>query len=131
MMKVLNSGIVFALSIFCITNIVHAEQLSSEEITALFAGRTAECIKTKDNSTCDTFMNKQGDVKRHTHNDNKVRLGKWHADDSDQLCIHWQGKSKATCFTVMKNIDRTHNLNRKGKTKSIITGLSAGDTTGR
>ena len=131
MLKVFNMPFVLILSAFLFTNIAYAEQLSSQEITALFSGRTAECIKTKDNSTCDTFMSKQGDVKRHTHKDNKLRLGKWYADDNNQLCIQWQGKTKALCFTVNKNIDRTYNLDRKGKTKSTITGLSAGDTTGR
>jgi len=104
-----------------------ADALSSAEITALFAGNTAACIKTKDDSKCETFMGAEGSVKRLTHSDGKTRLGTWHATDN-QLCILWANKTKDLCFDIHKNADNSYNLDRKGKTKSVISGFVKGDT---
>jgi len=130
-MKGFNAALVsvFILSAFSFSNMAYAEQLSKWEIILLFSGKTADCIKTKDKSTCVTFMGNNGEVTRLTHKDKKLRQGKWHADSDNHLCIKWQGKSKDLCFTVHSNEDGTYNLNKKGKTKSIISGFTTGDTT--
>ena len=124
----INAGMFFVISVFALSGSVHAERLSGQEIQSVFAGRTANCIKTKDDSLCNTFMSRDGKVTRHTMKDNKIRPGTWHASKGDQLCIRWKGKKKDSCFDIMSNGNGTYNLDKKGKTKSIITGLDAGNT---
>lgn len=105
----------------------YAAPLSQSEISNLFSAKTAGCIKTKDQSTCKTYMGKDGSVKRFTENTGKTRLGTWHASADNQLCIRWANKVKDLCFDINKNEDNTYNLDRKGKTKSVITGFTAGN----
>lgn len=102
--------------------------LSQSEITHLFSAKTAACIKSKDQSSCKTYMGDDGRVKRFTENTGKTRLGTWHASADNRLCIRWENKTKDLCFDINKNEDNTYNLDRKGKTKSVITGFVAGDT---
>lgn len=104
-----------------------ASPLTKLELNDLFASKTASCIKTKDQSTCLTYMGFDGSVKRLTHKDGKTRLGSWYSSEDNQLCIRWANKNKALCFDVIKNEDNTYNLDRKGKTKSVITGFKAGN----
>jgi len=104
-----------------------ASALNTADITQLFSGKTAGCVKSKDQSICLTYMSTDGKVKRLTHSDGKTRLGTWEAV-KDKLCIQWTGKSKAICFDVVKKNDNEYLLNKKGKTKSVITGFTDGDT---
>ena len=129
-MKVVKTGfiVVFLLYVYSFSNIVHARELSSEEIKTLFAGNTSQCIKSKDFSTCDTYMGNDGEVKRFTHKDGKLKLGTWHASVDDKLCIKWQGKKSDHCFIVIENSNGTHRLVKRNKTKSVITGFTTGDT---
>jgi|GEM_PF-3665278 len=130
-MKIVKTGLiaVFLLHVYTFSNIVHARELSSEEIQAIFAGKTSLCIKSKDFSTCDTFMGTDGKVRRLTHKDGKLKLGAWHANVDNKLCIKWQGKKCDICFLVIENSNGTHRLVRRNKTKSVITGFITGDTT--
>jgi len=129
-MKVVRTGfiVVFLLYVYSFSNIVHAKELSSEEIKTLFAGQTSQCIKSKDFSTCDTYMGNDGEVKRFTHKDSKLKLGTWRTSTDDKLCIKWQGKKKELCFIVIENSNGTHRLVKRKKTKSVITGFTTGDT---
>ena len=131
-MKVVKTGFiaVFLLYVYSFSNIVHARELSSEEIKTLFAGNTSHCIKSKDFSICDTYMSKDGEVKRFTHKDGKLKLGTWRADAGDKLCIKWQGKKSDLCFIVIENSNGTHRLVKRNKTKSVISGFTTGDTIG-
>ncbi len=121
------SLLTIALSCALIFTNASADALSSAEITALFTGNTANCIKTKDQTICETYMGADGNLKRLTHSNGKTRLGTWHATDN-QLCILWANKTKDVCFDIHKNADNNYNLDRKGKTRSIITGVTAGNT---
>lgn len=118
--------VIFVLSLAVSLN-VQAAALSGDDITSLFSGKTASCIKSKDQSTCLTFMSSDGKVKRLTNADGKTRLGTWNVTNN-QLCILWAKKKKDLCFDVVKQNDTEYLLNRKGKTKSIINGFSDGDT---
>jgi len=118
--------VTFVLSLAVSLN-VQAAALSGDDITSLFSGKTTSCIKSKDQSTCLTFMSSDGKVKRLTNADGETRLGTWNVMNN-QLCILWDKKKKDLCFDVVKQNDREYLLNRKGKTKSIINGFSDGDT---
>lgn len=107
-----------------------AEVVSGYEVKLFFNGRTADCIKTKDDSTCATFFAKDGEVKRITHNDGKQRVGKWWVSDEGNLCVHWNGKKKPLCFVIKDPRDGTFQLVRKGKLKSIVTGAQPGNSLG-
>jgi len=128
-MKVVKTGIitVFMLYVCLFSSMAHARELSNAEIKALFAGKTSQCIKSKDFSTCDTYMGNDGKVKRFTHKDGKLKLGAWHAN-ADKLCIKWRGKKSDLCFIVIENSNGTHRLVRRNKTKSVISGFIAGDS---
>ena len=98
---------------------------------SLFAGKTAQCIKSKDFSTCDTYMGEDGEVKRFTHKDSKLKTGTWDTNDKNQLCITWKGKKRAQCFIVIENSNGTHRLVKRNKTKSVIAGFTEGNTLGK
>ena len=115
-------------NLFVFSGIAVSDELNSEEIRTLFAGKTAKCIKTKDFSTCDTYMGEDGSVKRLTFKDGKIRLGTWEANNKNQLCITWEGRKRALCFIVIENRNGTHRLVKRNKTKSVIAGFEDGDT---
>lgn len=110
-------------------NVIGAEKLNSTEIIQAFSGKTSQCIKEKDKSTCSTYLGERGLVKRHMHDSGKQRLGKWHAA-GHQLCILWKGKSKELCFDIMKQDNGDLHLIKKGKLKSVVTGFKPGDHSG-
>ncbi len=128
MLKAKLSFIVFT-GIVSVSTAFAADKLNSTQIIKAFSGKTAECVKTKDKSTCSTYMSERGQVKRHMRQSGKQRTGKWHAA-GHQLCILWSGKSKDLCFDIQKQGNGDLHLVRKGKVKSVITGFKNGDQSG-
>ena len=133
MLKPVRKPLLFFIAIFFST-LLHAappqgEKLNSTQILQLFSGHTAKCQKSKDQSTCNTFMGDRGQVKRLNHYDNKRKTGKWHAA-GHQLCIHWAGKKRESCFDVYQNADDSIQLFWKDKLKATIIGFDEGNTAG-
>lgn len=107
-----------------------APTLSAEAVSALFVGKTAKCVKTKDDSLCNTYFDADGSLKRLMLADGKKRTGKWWTEP-DQLCVHWEGKKKGYCFDLKQDGDaESYGLFRKGKRKSTISGFEDGNTLG-
>lgn len=103
--------------------------LSGAELKSLLSGKTASCLKIKDSSTCDTYFDAKGEIKRFTPNNGKRRTGTWSASDADGLCVHWAGRKKRICFVVLKAADG-YRLMRKGKHKSTMTAFADGNMLG-
>ena len=102
-----------------VTNDVIIERLSS---------KTAHCIKTKDNTDCDTYFAKNGDVERYTFNDKKFRYGKWWVDGVSKLNIQWANKDTPWVFDVIEQANGDWHLSWRGKVKGIIDGVKDGNT---
>lgn len=106
------------------------ETLTAGDIKPLISGKTTACLKTRDDSTCSTWFSEDGVVKRKMDADGKRKDGRWFVDDSDRLCILWDGKTKPLCLVVTRNDDQTYDLAKKGRHVSTITKFHAGNTEG-
>lgn len=124
-------AVLVALSLFTSTVLAGGSvELNGAQITALLSGKTTDCVKIKDGSTCATFFSKDGIVKRILDDDGARRDGKWYTDAQDLLCIHWDIKPKPLCLTVEDNGDNTYDLLKKGSHKSTITKFHNGNSRG-
>ena len=107
-----------------------SEPLDADTIEALVYGNTTACRKEKDQSLCTNFFSTEGEFKRRMHEDDARKDGRWFLDDSDRLCILWDGRIKPMCFVVTENPDGTFALTKHGKHISTILGISEGNTEG-
>ena len=89
--------------------------------------KTANCRKEKDKSLCVNYFSPEG-VLVQVRDSGERKDGRWFLDDSDRLCILWNGKLKPLCFVVTENDDVSYNMVRKGKHKSTIPELKDGNT---
>lgn len=103
-----------------------AEQLDSFELYDLVFDQTADCRKEKDQSLCVNYFSPEGNLTQLRDNGNR-KTGRWFLDDSDRLCILWDGKYKPLCFAVSEEPDGTYKMVRKGKHKSTILGTAPGN----
>ncbi len=106
---------------------VAAESLSKSELELLVKNQTANCVKTKDKSQCYTYFAGNGEVKRFMTESQKRKAGRWFLDDSDRLCILWDGKYKPLCFVVLEKEDGSYDFTKKGKVKSSVTTFDEGN----
>jgi len=97
------------------------------EIKLFLSGRTADCVKYSDDSTCDTYFAKDGSLKRYTHDDERLRLGTWWVDEEERLCVQWAGKKKPLRFNVFDTGEGTWQLVKNDSLKAIIRGAEPGD----
>ena len=103
------------------------EPLDRFELEELVYDKTANCRKEKDQSLCMNYFSPEGVIIQ--VRDNGVRKdGRWFLDDSDRLCILWNGKYRPLCFVVTQNEDGTYKMVRNGKHKSTILDLKDGNT---
>ena len=102
------------------------EQLDSFELYDLVFDQTADCRKEKDQSLCVNYFSPEGNLTQLRDN-GKRKTGRWFLDDSDRLCILWDGKYKPLCFVVSEEPDGTYKMVRKGKHKSTILGTAPGN----
>ena len=105
-----------------------AEPLGTEELHDLVLNKTATCLKVKDQSECVTFFSSAGEIAQVMNDSGKRKDGRWFLDDSDRLCILWNGKLKPLCFVVTKNDDGSFNRVKRGKHVSTILKLFDGNT---
>ena len=104
-----------------------AESLDRFELEELVYDKTANCRKEKDQSLCMNYFSPEGVIIQ--VRDNGARKdGRWFLDDSDRLCILWNGKYRPLCFIVTENKDGTYNMVKSGKHKSTILQLKDGNT---
>lgn len=104
------------------------EPLDRQEIIDLVMGKTVECRKERDQSLCSNYFTEQGVVTRIMHADGIRKVGRWFLDDQARLCILWDGKIKALCFSVYEQPDGSYNLIKKGRHITTITGVEDGNT---
>jgi len=104
--------------------------LDRDEIIELVSDKTTECRKEKDQSLCSNYFTGDGVIKRVMHDDGARRDGVWFVDDSDRLCILWQGKIKPLCFVVYEQADGSYNLIKRGRHITTIVGTEDGNTRG-
>ncbi|UCB54680.1 MAG: hypothetical protein JSW45_12205 [Thiotrichales bacterium] len=103
------------------------ESLDRFELEELVYDKTANCRKEKDQSLCINYFSPEGEIIQ-VRDSGKRKDGRWFLDDSDHLCILWNGKIRPLCFVVTKNGDGTFNMTRHGKHKSTILKISNGNT---
>ena len=102
------------------------EQLDSFELYDLVFDQTADCRKEKDQSLCVNYFSPEGNLTQLRDNGDR-KTGRWFLDDTDRLCILWDGKYKPLCFVVSEGPDGTYKMVRKGKHKSTILGTAPGN----
>ena len=102
--------------------------LTRDELRALVLDKTADCRKEKDQSTCVNYFSAEGEIAQVLHKDGKRKDGRWFLDDSDRLCILWNGQLKPYCFIVTENQDGSYKMVKKGKHISTILKLYDGNT---
>lgn len=117
-----------ALAMFAGSAMAEPVPVGAYEIKLFLSGRTADCVKSSDGSTCDTYFAADGSVKRFTYDDRKLRLGKWWVDEQDRLCVQWQGKKKPLRFNVMDTGEGTWQLVKGGRVRADILAAGPGDT---
>ena len=101
--------------------------LDGYDITDLVIDQTANCRKEKDQSTCINFFSSEGIIVQVQDDDGERKDGRWFVDDSDRLCILWNGKLKPLCFVVIVNDDETYNMIKHEKHISTILKLTDGN----
>lgn len=116
-------AILFALSLCTAVSTAWSDepaQLTREQLLELVYDKTVDCRKEKDQSTCVNYFSDEGVMVQVLHKNNKRKDGRWFLDDSDRLCILWDGKFKPLCFVVIKNDDSTFNMIKSGKHMSTM-----------
>lgn len=104
------------------------EPLDRDALVELVSNKTAECRKEKDESLCVNYFSEDGVIVQVMREDGERKDGVWFIDDSERLCILWQGKIKPLCFSVYEQDDGTHSLIRREKHVSTILGTADGNT---
>ena len=65
------------------------------------------------------------------HADDKRRQGTWKVDpEHEQICITWQGKTRALCFDAYLNKDGTVDMYKRGKHLSTVISFTPGNSEG-
>jgi hypothetical protein len=112
---------------------VHAAESTEElggldyyELKDLVKDKTVDCRKEKDKSTCVNYFSPKGVLIQVRDNGDR-KDGRWFLDDSDRLCILWNGKIKPLCFTVTENDDGGYDMIKKGKHKSTMLKVTDGN----
>lgn len=106
-----------------------ATQLGFDKLYDLVYDKTADCRKEKDQSKCVNYFSPEGELTQ-LRDSGKRLEGRWFLDDSDRLCILWNGKYKPLCFVVSENQDGTYGMRKNGKLKSTILGVTPGNRDG-
>jgi len=104
------------------------EPLTRGQLQDLVLNKTADCRKEKDQSTCVNYFSAEGEMVQVLHKNGKRKDGRWFLDDSDRLCILWNGKLKPLCFVVTENDDGSYNMVKRGKHVSTMLKLVEGNT---
>lgn len=112
---------------FLATPALSAESLDRFELEELVYDKTANCRKEKDQSLCMNYFSPEGVIIQVRDNGTR-KDGRWFLDDSDRLCILWNGKYRPLCFVVTRNKDGTYNMTKNGKHKSTILQVKDGNT---
>jgi len=123
--------IILALSLGLVTLPVlsaEPEPLTRYQLHDLVLNKTADCRKEKDQSTCVNYFSAEGEMVQVLHKNRKRKDGRWFLDDSDRLCILWNGKLKPLCFVVTENDDGSYNMIKRGKHVSTMLKLVEGNT---
>ena len=116
-------GVLLALTLSPIVSTAWADEpvpLTREQLLELVYDKTVDCRKEKDQSTCVNYFSDEGVMVQVLHKNNKRKDDRWFLDDSDRLCILWDGKFKPLCFAVFKNEDGTYNMLNGGIHKSTM-----------
>lgn len=124
-------AILITLSLCSVTSTAWSEEpasLSREQLLELVYDKTVDCRKEKDQSTCVNYFSDEGVLVQVLHKNNKRKDGRWFVDDSDRLCILWDGKFKPLCFVVFKNEDGTYNMIKGDKHMSTMLKFYDGNT---
>ncbi|NNJ96308.1 MAG: hypothetical protein HKP12_04040 [Gammaproteobacteria bacterium] len=117
------TGILLALSLCLTASTAWSDEpvpLTREQLLELVYDKTVDCRKEKDQSTCVNYFSDEGVMVQVLHKNTKRKDGRWFLDDSDRLCILWDGKFKPLCFVVIKNDDGTFNMIKSGKHMSTM-----------
>lgn len=104
------------------------EPLDRDSLIELVANKTAECRKEKDESLCVNYFSEEGVIAQVMREDGERKDGVWFIDDSERLCILWQGRIKPLCFSVYPQDDGTYSLIRREKHVSTILRTEDGNT---
>jgi len=125
------TGILLALSLFLTTSTAWSDEpvpLTREQLLELVYDKTVDCRKEKDQSTCVNYFSDEGVLVQVLHKNKKRKDGRWFLDDSDRLCILWDGKIKPLSFVVIKNYNGTFNMIKSGKHLSTMLKFYDGNT---
>ena len=124
---------VFVISLFSAMMPIHAAESTGQlvgldyyELKDLVKNKTVDCRREKDNSTCVNYFSAEGVLIQVRDNGDK-KHGRWFLDDSDRLCILWNGKIKPLCFVVTENDEGGYNMIMKGKHMSTMLNTTDGN----
>ena len=124
-------AILITLSLCSVTSTAWSDEpapLTREQLLELVYDKTVDCRKEKDQSTCVNYFSDEGVMVQVLRKNDKRKDGRWFLDDSDRLCILWDGKFKPLCFIVFKNEDGTFNMIKGGEHMSTMLKFYDGNT---
>jgi hypothetical protein len=102
--------------------------LVRDDLQDLFTDKTVKCRKEKDQSNCLNYFSPKGEFIQVMSKDSKRKDGRWFLDDTDRLCILWNGRLKPLCFSVFEQDDGTYYFIKRGKHVSTALELADGNT---
>ncbi|MCG6965696.1 MAG: hypothetical protein LJE59_04245 [Chromatiaceae bacterium] len=103
------------------------EPLDRDSLIDLVSDKTAECRKEKDQSLCTNYFSEDGVVVQVMREDGDRKDGVWFVDDTDRLCILWQGRIKPLCFSVFEQADGSYTMIKHEKHVSTILHIEDGN----
>lgn len=101
--------------------------LDGETIESMVLGNTAACRKQKDQSTCSIYFADDGVMIRQMHDSGVRKQGRWFTDDSDRLCILWDGRYRPSCFVLHEREDGVIDLIKGERHLSSILEMKEGN----
>lgn len=123
-------SMLFAFALVFPASALAGDSLDRDQIEELVLGKTVSCRKVKDDSTCATYFDEEGNLARLMKESGKRKDGRWFLDDSDRLCILWNGKIKPLCLVVKKTEAGEYHMIKRDKHVSTITATADGNTEG-
>lgn len=125
MCKKISSAAAYALSLFLMTALSHAEEsFDQSEVKMIFTGNTVEGKIIKRDADYKMYLHPSGKLIRHDGEDN-FEKGAWRISNDYELCLTFASEE---CHTVTKRGDDMYELrNPKGELEITIVKVTLGN----
>ena len=97
---------------------VFAKDLTKDEVTSLFSGKTVDAYHVKKDFEIKTYYDPDGTYKQ--IRDGEKRSGEWQVRDDGYMCMSSSHRDKEFCRVVVKKGDKYRKLKVKGNGKRIF-----------